>query len=248
MVALQDRGVAAVAHSIDLSIIVPVFNEAENIERLLRKLNTLTSKRCEVLLVDGGSTDGSGEIISSLISELDMDAHLIRSKCGRSAQQNAGAELAQGRLLLFLHADTVLPSKAINMLHGAISSEPVWGRFDIQLDNSAATFKVISWFINIRSRLTGIATGDQAIFVSACLFRKVGGFPDQPLMEDIELSKRLKRSAPPLCLKDQAITSARKWEKEGAVKTVLLMWRLRAAYFLGAKPEQLHRQYYKTRA
>ena len=159
---------------------------------------------------------------------------------------NAGAKVAVGENLLFLHADTYLPNTSIYQLEKFSETLFLWGRFDVRLNNSAWPYKIISWFINKRSRLTAISTGDQAIFVRRNVFEQIKGYKQQPLMEDIDLSKRLKLISKPVCLKSRVLTSARKWEKDGLIKTVLLMWRLRLLYALGSNPDKLVKRYYSS--
>lgn len=156
---------------------------------------------------------------------------------------NAGAAACSGELLLFLHADTRLPHDADVLVRRAAQGQRRWGRFDVAIDSPLPVMRVVEALMNLRSRRTGIATGDQAIFVRKDLFDQVGGFPDQPLMEDVALSTQLKRHGPPACLRERVTTSARRWEREGPWRTILLMWRLRAAYFLGADPSKLALRY-----
>lgn len=229
-----------------LTIITPVLNEANNLPRLQEQLNQLTPAQgvtVTKLLVDGGSNDDSVTVAKSLGFEL------ISAERGRASQQNAGACFAiehyKPDVLLFLHADTQLPDNSIQLISEHYqnltlkSKNELWGRFDVQLDSSHWLLKLVSFMINWRSRLTKVATGDQAIFVSAKLFQKINGFTDIPLMEDVEICKRLRKIAKPICLREKAITSARRWEKHGMVKTILLMWRLRFEYWLGVSPEKL---------
>jgi rSAM/selenodomain-associated transferase 2 len=157
---------------------------------------------------------------------------------------NAGAAKASGDVLLFLHADTRLPRDTEHVvLNGLERSKRVWGRFNVRIEGKHPLLWLVAWLMNIRSRLTGIATGDQAIFVRRDAFNAAGGFPEIPLMEDVALCQRLKRASWPLCLREKVVTSGRRWEKNGVVSTVLLMWRLRLAYFFGADPKDLARQY-----
>lgn len=199
----------------------------------------------EVILVDGGSQDASIERAKNFRTRYLDRVSVLMSERGRARQMNAGAEAARGAIIVFLHIDTRLPKRAFMALD-ALPAEAHWGRFDVRLNNSALAYRVISWFINQRSRLTGIATGDQAIFVRKDIFEQIGAYPDQTLMEDVELSRRLKRVQKPVCIRQTVSTSARKWEQGGIVRTVWLMWKLRARYFLGAAPEELHRQYYRN--
>jgi len=169
---------------------------------------------------------------------------VVESPRGRALQMNAGAERAQGDLLVFLHADTVLTWESLRVLVRRLSgSGKSWGRFDLRLSGAGASFRLIERLIRLRSRLTGIATGDQTIFVRRDLFESVGGFPAIPLMEDIALCKALKRMGAPLCLRETVLTSSRRWEEKGILRTTLLMWRLRIAFALGADPERLSRSY-----
>ena len=219
-----------------LSIVIPVLNEAAEIETALRALAPLRERGCEVIVADGGSSDGTPEIAGSLADKI------LTAKRGRASQMNAGAAVANGDVLLFLHADTRLLDDADRIVREDMAgSGKFWGRFDVQF--SQGGLPLIAAMMNLRSRLTGIATGDQAIFVSRATFEKAGGFPEIPLMEDIALSKALKRSGPPLCLRAKVTTSPRRWHTRGVLRTVLLMWRLRMAYYFGAAPERLARLY-----
>jgi rSAM/selenodomain-associated transferase 2 len=221
-----------------LSIIVPVLNEGESIADALDALADLRALGVEVIVVDGGSRDAT---VPRARARADR---VISAPRGRALQMNAGAEKACGDVLLFLHADSRLPGDADHIvLDGIARSGRAWGRFDVKIDGDSPLLVAVAWLMNIRSRLTGIATGDQAIFVRRDAFHSVGGFPAIPLMEDIALSKRLKRASRPLCLRACAVTSGRRWDKNGVASTVLLMWRLRLAYFFGADPKALARQY-----
>ncbi len=192
----------------------------------------------EVVVVDGGSRDDTVAQAHGWVDQL------ICAPRGRASQMNAGARVSRGRILLFLHADTVLPMFAQERVFDALAPfAEAWGRFDVQIDSPLRTLEMVSWAMNTRSRLTGIATGDQAFFMHRSLFEGVGGFPDQPLMEDIAMSRTLKRHSAPICLRARVHTSARRWEKHGVWRTILLMWCLRAAYFFGADSKALARQY-----
>ena len=223
-----------------LSIIVPCLNEAEAIAGTLSALAPLRSRGAEVIVVDGGSSDGT---VERAAPHADC---VISAPRGRASQMNAGAACARGEILLFLHADTRLPESADALIvEGLQRLRRGWGRFDVAISGSHPLLRVVAWLMNARSRLTGIATGDQAIFATRSLFTAAGGYPDIALMEDIALCKRLKRFGPPLCLKHRLTASGRRWEKHGVVRTILLMWRLRLAYWLGADPRKLAVRYDK---
>jgi rSAM/selenodomain-associated transferase 2 len=220
-----------------LSIVVPCLDEAAVIVAALTALAPLRGRGHEVIVVDAG-TDGTGDLARALADRV------LRAPRGRAVQMNLGAEAATGDLLFFLHADTRLPEGADRLVvEGLARSGRAWGRFDVRLSGRHPLLRVIERFMNWRSRLTGIATGDQAIFVGRALFEAAGGFPEIALMEDVALSKRLKRWGPPLCLPETVIASSRRWEEKGIVRTVLLMWWLRLRYFLGADPRRLARDY-----
>jgi rSAM/selenodomain-associated transferase 2 len=220
-----------------LSIIVPVLDEAGGIETTLAALAPYRSRGCELIVVDGGSRDGTLALASSLAD------CVLTAASGRAAQMNAGAAVARGDVFLFLHADTKLPANADALIRDALAhSGRVWGRFDVRFDHDGI-MPLIAITMNLRSRLTGIATGDQAIFVTRAAFDAIGGFPAQPLMEDIALSSRIRRISHPAYIHAPVTTSARRWRKQGILRTVFLMWRLRLAYFLGADPARLARQY-----
>ena len=221
-----------------LSIIMPVLNEGDGIATALDALADLRTLGTELIVVDAGSDDATVEQ-----AQLRADQVILAPR-GRALQMNAGAEKASGDVLLFLHADTRLPAEADRVvLNGLNRSRRAWGRFDVKIDGRSPLLPVVAWLMGLRSRLTGIATGDQAIFVRREAFQAVGGFPAIALMEDIAMCKRLKRLGRPLCLRAWVTTSGRRWEKNGVLSTILLMWRLRFAYFFGADPKQLARQY-----
>jgi rSAM/selenodomain-associated transferase 2 len=216
-----------------LTLVVPALNEAAGIERCLGAAAPLRARGHEVVVVDGGSTDGTPRLAAPLADRV------IAAPRGRAAQMNAGAAAARGDALVFLHADTLLPEGADRAVLAALTRR-AWGRFDVRLDSPRAALGVVSFFMNWRSRLTGIATGDQAIFVRRADFP---GFPDIALMEDVALSKTMKRVSPPACLRQRVVSSARRWERDGVARTVLLMWRLRLAYWRGADPGELAHRY-----
>lgn len=229
---------------INLSIIIPVLNELAALERCQSSLYRLRSQGVELIVVDGGSSDGTVQVARQITDQL------IISAPGRALQMNAGAAAARGEVLLFLHIDTALPAQAVQLIRNGLGAGPdarQWGRFDVRLSGRHPAFRLIETAMNLRSRLTSVATGDQAIFVRAALFREIGGFPALPLMEDVALCKLLRRHHKPLSLAARVISSSRRWEQGGITRTVLLMWRLRLAYFLGADPADLHRQYYPDR-
>jgi rSAM/selenodomain-associated transferase 2 len=221
---------------VKLSIIIPVLNEEENLSTTLNKLRSFRQSGHEIIVADGGSTDRSLEIAHEM-----ADTVLV-SKAGRALQMNNGAAVASGDVFLFLHADTVLPQNAEQVMSSFCRGE-FWGRFDVRLSSGRIIFRLIEYLINIRSRLTSIATGDQAIFIERKLFDDVGGFPEIPLMEDIALSRLLKSKSRAVCLREKVITSSRRWEQKGVISTILLMWRLRLYYYLGVSPEKLSQLY-----
>ena len=221
-----------------MSILVPVLNEADTIEAALRALEPLRARGAEIIICDGGSADAT-MARAAMAGDL-----VIAGPRGRGAQMNAAAARASGDTLLFLHADTRLPDNADALVReGLAGSGRVWGRFDVSIEGKSPMLRLVAAMMNFRSRLTGIATGDQAIFARAEAFHAAGGFPDIPLMEDIAFSARMKRLGPPLCLRARVATSGRRWKRHGVIRTILLMWRLRAAYFLGADPRDLAVRY-----
>ena len=220
-----------------ISVIIPVLNEADNIESFLRHLQPFRESGHELILVDGGSTDNTLSHVAPWVDRV------LVSGAGRARQMNAGAAVAKGDLLLFQHVDTLLPDSTVCTL-SSLEGKSCWGRFDVCLSPGHWMFPVISGLMNIRSRVTGIATGDQSIFVSRDLFDRVGGFPLQPLMEDVELSTRLKRITSPVCIRNKVRTSSRRWQEKGVWRTIFLMWQFRLAYFLGIPAETLAASYY----
>jgi rSAM/selenodomain-associated transferase 2 len=220
-----------------LSVIVPVLNEAAGIEATLQALAPLRQRGVEVIVVDGGSSDDTPRLAKPLASTV------LTAPRGRARQMNAGAAAARGSVLLFLHADTQLPPQADQPVQNAITSGAVWGRFDVRISGSAWMLRVVAELMNVRSHWSGIATGDQALFVRRAVFERVGGFPDQALMEDIELSKRLCKVSRPARLRARVVTSGRRWESRGVWRTIFLMWRLRWRYWRGETPAQLAEAY-----
>jgi len=219
-----------------LTIVLPVLNEAAIIVAALRALAPLRARGAEIIVADGGSRDGTAQLAEPFADRV------ITVLRGRGAPMNAGAALGAGDALLFLHADTALPDHADRLIDAALARR-AWGRFDLRIAGRHPLLTVIARMINWRSRLTGIATGDQAIFVTREAFAAVGGFPDLPLMEDIAISRRLKRLCRPYCIATPALTSGRRWEHNGVLRTILLMWRLRLGYYLGVEPALLARLY-----
>jgi rSAM/selenodomain-associated transferase 2 len=237
---LRDASTARV----QLSIVVPVLDEAAIVEPALRALAPLRAEGVEVVVVDGGSRDGTPALAAPW-----ADA-VVAAPRGRAAQMNAGARRASGTALLFLHVDTALPADAAALVATALQAPAEgagraasWGRFDVRISGRRRLLGLVGRLMNLRSRLTGIATGDQAIFMTRAAFDAVGGFPEQPLMEDIELSRRLRRLGPPACLRARVTTSGRRWETRGIWRTIVLMWRLRLLYAVGVAPERLARSY-----
>jgi rSAM/selenodomain-associated transferase 2 len=221
-----------------LSIIVPVLNEAQWLPQLIEHLLPLHHQGVEIIVVDGGSEDDSSPIAKT------AGFTVLHTERGRAPQMNVGATAASGDVLLFLHADTRLPKNAEQLIHHALlDGRHLWGRFDVRISGDVFMLRVIAALMNLRSRVTGIATGDQAMFMTRVAFEKVGGFPDQPLMEDIELSQRLLTLSSPASISYRVTTSGRRWERGGVWRTLLLMWRLRFAYWRGVSPSVLAREY-----
>lgn len=221
-----------------LSIIIPVLDEGVGVAETLAALSPVRTRGAEIIVVDGGSRDRTVEAARPLADLV------ITAPRGRGSQMNAGAAAAHGDVLLFLHADTRLPPDADRLALGALAqSNRAWGRFDVTIAGRSPLLGIVAAMMNWRSRLTGIATGDQAMFMTRAAFARAGGFPDIPLMEDIVLSRRLKAIGPPACLAARVTTSGRRWDRDGVVRTIFMMWRLRLAFFLGAEPSRLARQY-----
>ncbi len=221
-----------------LSIIIPVLNEAANIVATLSSLQPMRARGVEVIVVDGGSNDDTRALAAP-----QSDA-VIAGDLGRATQMNTGATVASHNTLLFLHGDSLLPADADRLIDAALAGNVGWGYFTVGISGTHVMLPVIAWFMNHRSRLSGVATGDQGIFVTRELFTQIGGFPAQPLMEDVEITSRLRKIVPPVQIGAAIITSGRRWEKYGVWRTILTMWRIRLAYFFGTPPAQLHRQYY----
>jgi rSAM/selenodomain-associated transferase 2 len=220
-----------------LSVVIPVRNEAQALPALLDDLAELRTGGAELILVDGGSSDGTCELALGRVDQL------LRTASGRALQMNAGAAVARGEYLWFVHADTRVSVESLKSLRETLSERPLWGRFDVRLSGSGLALRLIGAMISLRSRLTGIASGDQGIFVVRRHFEVLGGYAPIPLMEDLQLCRRLRALARPRCLRPPLSTSSRRWEQRGIWRTVVLMWCLRLAYYCGASPEKLARQY-----
>ncbi len=221
-----------------LSIIIPALDEAEHIVATLDSLQPLRRRGVEIIVADGGSSDNTANLARERADQV------LTVPAGRARQMNAGAAAARGEILCFVHADSRLPEGADGLIVDGLSrSRRSWGRFDVSIAGTHPMLRVIAQLMNWRSRLTGIATGDQGLFLTRSLFEAAGRFPEIALMEDIALTRQLKRYSPPLCIAHRLMTSGRRWEKHGAWRTMLLMWRLRLAYFFGADPDRLARQY-----
>lgn len=212
---------------------MPVLDEAPGLPAVLQALQPLRRDGVELVVADGGSRDGTAAVCAGRVDRW------VDAPRGRARQMNAGAAVARASALLFLHADTWLPDGALPALRAALAAPGRWGRFDVQIEGRSPGLAVVSRAMNLRSRLTGIATGDQALFVERALFDAVGGFPDQPLMEDVEISRRLLRHARPVCLRLKVRTSGRRWDRDGLWPTIRLMWRLRWLYWRGVDAHRL---------
>jgi len=221
-----------------LSIIIPVLNEAASIDQFLQELTTINDSNVEIIVVDGGSSDQTESLVAK------HNVMLVNSPRGRARQMNAGAIMASGDVLLFAHSDTKF-SSVTEQLIAIRSANQVnsWGFFKVKLSGQHWMYRIIELMMNIRSQNTGVATGDQCIFVNSELFKKLEGYKDIPLMEDVELSKRLRSISRPCIIKDVVTTSSRRWEKNGILPTILLMWRLRFLFFIGVSPSQLAKEY-----
>jgi len=227
-----------------VSVVVPVYNEEQGIHACLASIESgLGNALKEIIVVDFASSDNTEHEVVSYSSN---HVRYVKSDSGgRANQMNAGAQLARGKVILFVHADTNIPDKSGRALAHFLSSGRQWGFFGVAFDDDRWRFKVLSWFIRKRSRLTSISTGDQSQFVLREAFEAVNGFPTQPLMEDVELAKRLKLISDPFIAQLNCVSSARKWNHNGFWRTVLLMWRIRLCYWLGTSPDTLHKHYYQ---
>lgn len=220
-----------------IAVVIPIFNERPHLPEALARLAPFVRLGGQVILVDGGSTDGTPALAEKL------GYSVIQSAPGRARQMNTGAQHSAGDALLFLHIDTYLPEGWQQQVSASLAGHHCWGRFDVRIVGQSAMLKVVARMMNLRSRYSGIATGDQTIFMTRDAFKRVGGFPDQPLMEDIEMSKRLKLLSRPVCLTDEVTTSGRRWDSQGVWTTIFLMWRLRFAYWCGRSASQLAKAY-----
>jgi rSAM/selenodomain-associated transferase 2 len=220
-----------------LSIVIPALNEAAGIEATLQALQELRARGVELVLADGGSSDATPTLARPWVDAV------VDAPRGRALQMNAGAARARADALLFLHADTRLPPMGDELVLQALAGGACWGRFDVRIEGRPWMLRVVAALMNLRSRASGIATGDQAIFVTREAFERVGGFPVQPLMEDIEISRRLKRLGRPACLGARVCTSGRRWEQRGVWRTIVLMWRLRWRYWRGESAARLAQAY-----
>lgn len=233
----------AAASTQQLSVIIPALNEAGCIRELCRALQPLRSRGHEVILVDGGSDDHTLALGKPLVDRV------LCSARGRASQMRAGAAAANGTILWFLHADTGVPDNPDHLILAALeNSRTEWGRFDVLLSDRHLVLRSVAYLMNLRSRISGIATGDQGIFVSRSLYEKAGGVPSLPLMEDVAFSRALKKHGRPACIRQKLLTSARRWKKHGIARTILTMWGLRLAYFIGISPHHLAKYYATNRA
>ncbi len=224
---------------IKISVIIPTLNEEGCIKQTLISLQPLRNSGHEIILSDGGSRDRTVAIAQPLVDQV------VASPPGRSIQMNQGANAATGDILWFLHADSIVPASAeTDIIDCLTNSTHIWGRFNIRLSGRQPIFRLIETMMNLRSCITGIATGDQGIFMLRYAFDQIDGFADIPLMEDIAISTRLKRIKAPACIQQILVTSSRRWEQNGIIKTILLMWWLRLAYFFGVPPRYLAAKYH----
>ena len=217
-----------------VSIIIPILDEASTLPRLFDSLQSLAA---EIIFVDGGSTDGSTTVVRN------AGYRCFEASIGRATQMNAGAAIASGDILLFHHADSLLPRGCLNSIRRAIENGFVGGSFDLQLDTSRPLLRIVGFMITLRSRLAGVSTGDQGMFVTRAAFDELGGFTEQPVFEDVDMSLRLQRVGRVCQLHSSVLTSSRRWDTQGAYRTVLRMWILRALYYAGVNPKRLV-QYY----
>ena len=225
-------------HNIKISFVMPTYNEGAQLTQTLTYLRNQMDEQCELIIADGSSSDGT-----TVIAKKFTDKVLTCDK-GRGQQQRQGAYHATGEIIVFLHADTRLPKKVLSLLRSKCTQKKCWGRFNVRITGKSFWLKVIATLMNARSCVSNIATGDQAIFVTRSLYSEINGMPNIPLMEDIEFSRRLKQHTKSICMHECAETSGRRWQKNGIARTVILMWSLRLAYYLGASPVRLAKIYY----
>lgn len=224
-----------------LSVIIPSLNEVDSLRSNLQRLQVLRSCGHEIILIE------AGECNLNLDEKAEFCDLVLQSERGRAKQMNLGAKFASGQWLLFLHADTNLPANFESIISKPLSNRSfLWGWFDVSFDASGLIYAVIAKLMNVRARLTSVSTGDQTLVVDRKLFWELKGFADIPIMEDIELTSRLRRHAKPLMISGSVTTSARRWQKEGVLRTILLMWSLRFLYFIGVSPRKLVNCYYKS--
>ncbi len=231
--------------SIGLSVIMICLNEGDNVRRSLQALSGWRERGAEIIVVDGGSRDDTIAQVTPLADGV------IETPKGRAHQLNAGAAVARGRILMFLHADTLAPTDGDLIVQQAIAppttlyspTSLAWGRFDVRIQGQSLWLGLVATLMNLRSRLTGIATGDQALFMTREAFDMVGGFAQQPLMEDIEICKQLRQLSKPICLRDKVITAGRRWDTKGVWRTIFLMWSLRWRYWRGESAESIAQDY-----
>ncbi len=223
-----------------IAIVIPVRNEAAMLPQALQRLKALQGVD-EIVFVDGESSDGSAALIQA------AGFICLLSTAGRAKQMNMGTAQTKSEIILYLHVDTAISSSHISDIKKTYNQAFAYGRFDVSLSNKRLTYRIISFFINLRSCLSKVATGDQGIFVRRTMFEAVGGYPEIPLMEDIALTKALRRKGKVLCLRNKLETSSRRWEQHGVMRTVWLMWKLRFLYWLGVSPEKLAGMYRDAR-
>ena len=223
-----------------LAVIIPTLDEAERIRASLEALAPLRAKGHEVIVVDGGSSDSTIERARPLVDQV------LSSARGRAMQMNAGARAARAETLVFLHADTRLPALADALIINALRVY-AWGRFDVQIEGAHPLLGLVACAMNLRSRLTGIATGDQAIFVRREVFEHLGGYAEIDLCEDVDFVRRLRRTGRFVCLRSRVTTSARRWRRAGLVRTILRMWLIKTLFLAGVSPAWLKRRYADVR-
>ena len=233
----RDQVVVVPLSNTSISFIVPTLNEENNIQQTLGFLQGARQRGHTIVVADGGSQDQTLSLARDLADTVDSCSP------GSARQMNLGATLSRSDIVCFVHADTIVPQDIDELIIAAVNKDRCWGRFSIRLSGSHWFFRIIEKMMNLRSCLTGIATGDQTIFIKKDIFDRLGGYADIPIMEDIQISKRLKNISRPVCLSNTVTTSSRRWEQKGIYRTMFLMWRLRLAYALGVKPQKLANLY-----